>query len=206
MKLYLSSFKIGKNPKTLVNMLGENLNTAYITNGHAHAATDVRQFESTWDIRELREAWLTPEVLNLSDYFGKQKLLKKKLESFGLIYVAGWHILNLRIAMKLSGFDIVIKELIDSDIVYAWYDSGAGIVGPDLNAYKAVELESCITYKHETIWEWLGLTPWYIVGNINSIHELSNEKSKKLMKYYDEKELKYKKIKDWEVILHAVKK
>jgi hypothetical protein len=108
--------------------------------------------------------------------------------------------------MKLSGFDIAIKELIDSDIVYAWYDAGASIVGPDLNAYKAVELESFITYKHETIWEWLGLTPWYVVGNIDSIHELSNEKSKKLMKYYDEKELKYKKIKDWEVILHVVKK
>ena len=83
-----------------------------------------------------------------------------------------------------------IEELIDSDIVYAWYDAGAGIVGPDLNAYKAVELESFITYKHETIWEWLGLTPWYLVGNNDSVHELSNEKSKKLMKYYDEKELK----------------
>jgi peptidase E len=108
--------------------------------------------------------------------------------------------------MKLSGFDAVIKELIDSDIVYAWYDAGACIAGPDLNAYKWVELESLITYKHETIWKWLELTPWHLVGNIDSVHELSNEKSKKLMKYYDEKGLKYKKMKDWEVILHIVKK
>lgn len=205
MKLYLSSFKIGKKPQILVNML-EGTKVAYINNGQAHADIDVQKFESLWDMRELREAGLTPEVLNLRDYFGKQKQLKKKLESFDGIYVGWGSTFNLRLAMKLSGFDNVIQELRNSDIVYAWFDAGANVVWPDLNAYNQLEQETYSLYgDNATVWEGLGLTPWYFVGHIDSEHELSAIKANKLVKYYDEHNLKHKKIRDGEFVLHEVK-
>ena len=206
MKLYLSSFKIGKKPQTLVNMLAWNYKVAYINNGQAHSIIDIQKFESLWDMRELREAGLSPEALNLRDYFGNAKWLKKKLETFGLIYVGGGSTYNLRLAMKLSGFDTVIHELKNTDMVYAGFDAGANVVGPDLNAYKRIESHDHTTYgDNETVYEGLGLTPWYFVGHVDSEHESSTSSSKMLMKYYDENSLKYRKVRDGEVILHEVK-
>jgi hypothetical protein len=99
-----------------------------------------------------------------------------------------------------------MHELKNTDIVYAGFDAGANVVWPDLKAYNQLEVDSYSTYGDNAIvWEWLGLIPWHFVGHFDSEHEWSSNKAKKLMKYYDENNLKYRKVKDGEVILHDVK-
>ena len=83
MKLYLSSYKIGKEVEMLKILTSKNKRTALIPNA-LDFATDLEKRSKSLqsDIDELQAAGLEPELLDLRDYFGKTEELKKKIEHF----------------------------------------------------------------------------------------------------------------------------
>jgi dipeptidase E len=79
--------------------------------------------------------------LDLKKYFGKSEELKQELEKNDIIYIRGGNTFVLRQAMKLSGFDNILKELIasNSDMIYSGYSAGICILAPSLKGLEIID-------------------------------------------------------------------
>lgn len=201
MKFYLSSFKIGDHPETLKDLLPENKKAVYISNGFDRFVNSVnvpkRRAE---DEQQLKDIGVAVELLDLRRYFGKKDELKRKLKEMGLLWVSGGNVFDLRIAMKLSGFDELLKELKDEDMVYGGYSAAVCVLSPTLKGYHIVDSAEGNPYGHEVIWDGLGLIDWQFAPHLNSDHSESAGINQEIA-YYEEHHMKYKPLKDGEVII-----
>ncbi len=207
MKFYLSSYKVGspENQEKFKKLAENKKNVAYIPNA-MDWATDLerRKASENKDFEDLKQLGFTIYRLDLQEYFGKPKELKKELEKHEIIWVRGGNTFVLRQAMKLSGFDKVLKELIDSkfDMIYGGYSAGVCILGPSL---KGLELDDDLTQKpygedKDTIWEGLSVLDYVIVPHYQSNHPES-EMIEKVVEYYKENNIPFKTLHDGEVII-----
>jgi len=106
--------------------------------------------------------------------------------------------------MKLSGFDKVLKELVDSkfNIIYGGYSAGVCVLAPNL---KGLELADDLTQKpygddKEIIWEGLSVVDNPIVPHYQSDHPESAA-IEKVVEYYKENNIPFKPLRDGEVII-----
>ncbi len=79
----------------------------------------------------------------VTDYDLKNKnvdILSSELSPFHVIFVAGGNTYYLLNEVKKSGFDIVIKELIDKGTVYIGSSAGSIIMGSDIEYAKSLEM------------------------------------------------------------------
>jgi dipeptidase E len=79
---------------------------------------------------------------SVTDYDLKNKNiddLRKDLAAYQVIFVAGGNTFYLLNEVRKSGFDIVIKELMDAGVVYIGASAGSMIMGPDLNHLMTVD-------------------------------------------------------------------
>jgi dipeptidase E len=93
--------------------------------------------------------WMTADRVKLSamgfvttDYDLKGKNvdeLRRDLSAYQVIFVEGGNTFYLLNEVKKSGFDIVIKELLDKGIIYIGASAGSMILGPDLNHLLKVD-------------------------------------------------------------------
>ncbi|NMA44321.1 MAG: type 1 glutamine amidotransferase-like domain-containing protein [Candidatus Diapherotrites archaeon] len=205
MKFYLSSLKIGDKPKDLLKLVGKNKKAAYISNALDYTTDlDRRRFMENKDMGELRNTGFEVEKIELRQFFYKEKELEEKLKNFGLIWVRGGNEFVLRQAMRLSGLENILKKFQKekTNIVYGGYGAGITIIGPTL---KGIELIEDIEQKpypvlRYTIWEGIGLIDYQIVPH----HDKENpgvSGMNELIEYYEENEIKYKTLKDGEVII-----
>lgn len=201
MKFYLSSFKIGSEPNQLKSLLPKNPKAIYISNGLDFAKPETQNKHQEWDLRELNEIGISAEQLDLREYFGKQAELKSKLQDVDLIYVSGGNVYDLRMAMRLSGFDEILKELVGTKKVYGGYSAAVCVLSPTLKGYDIVDDPNLKTYgNHETMWEGIGLIDWQFAPHFNSDHSESEHINKEIA-YYEEHGMKYKTLRDGELII-----
>lgn len=205
MKFYLSSLRIGNNPKDLLKLVGKNKNTAYISNALDYTADlDRRRFMEEKDMGELRRNGFEVEKIELRQFFFKEKELEDKLKNFGLIWVRGGNEFVLRQAMKLSGLDNTLKKFKEEkvSIVYGGYGAGVTIIGPTLKGLELIEdieQKPYLALKY-TIWEGLNLIDYQIVPH-HDIKNPSVSAMNELIEYYEENKIPYKTLKDGEVII-----
>jgi dipeptidase E len=132
MKFYLSSYKLGNEVEKLKALTANsNKKVAYIPNALDYSTDSERRKQSEInDITSLSELGFSLELIDLRQYFGKEEELKNKISEFDIFWVRGGNTFVLRQAMKLSGFDDLIKELYtsNSDKVYAGYSAGICIL------------------------------------------------------------------------------
>jgi dipeptidase E len=201
MKFYLSSFKIGNDPNQLKSLLPENPKAVNISNGLDFAKPESQKKHQDWDLRELNEIGISAEQLDLRKYFGKQAELRSKLQGVDLIYVSGGNVYDLRIAMRLSGFDEILKEFVGANKVYGGYSAAVCVLSPTLKGYHVVDNPDLKTYgDHETIWEGIGLIDWQFAPHFDSDHSESDDINKEIA-YYEDHDMKYKALRDGEVII-----
>lgn len=207
MKFYLSSYKMGspENQEKLKEMTKGKKNMAYIPNA-MDWATDLerRKLSENKDFEDLKQLDFVINRLDLQDYFNKPEELKKELEKYDIIWVRGGNAFVLRQAMKLSGFDKILKELIDSnsDMIYSGYSAGVCILGPSL---KGLEIDDDLTQKpygndKDIVWEGLSVFDYVIVPHYQSDHPES-EMIEKVVEYYKENNISFKTLHDGEVII-----
>ena len=65
--------------------------------------------------------------------------LRSDLSQFQVIFVAGGNTFYLLSEVKKSGFDIVIKELLNQGVIYIGASAGSMILGPDLNHLTKID-------------------------------------------------------------------
>ena len=113
----------------------------------------------------------------------------------------------LRRAMKQSGFDTVIREMLATDaIAYGGYAAGAVVAGPSLRGLELMDdpFELPDGYDEPLIWSGLGLTPFAIVPHYLSSHPEAAA-AEKVVSYMRARRTRFRAISDGEVIVQVGK-
>jgi len=205
MKFYLSSFKLGNKPDELVRLMPDNKRIGYIPNAADYTNVDVNrrnEFNRT-DVAGLRSLGLVVEFLDLKAYFSKTDELRKKINGLGGVFVRGGNTFVLRQAMKLSGFDVIFRELLKrDDFVYAGYSAGICVLAPDFKALQIVDDPTDKPYKElrETIWKGLGFLDYIILPHYKSDHPETEDIDKEV-EYCKKNNIPFKTLRDGDVII-----
>jgi len=207
MEFYLSSYKIGgeKEVQQLKDLIPPNKKTAYISNALDFSDDAERRKQSEQsDIDQLVAVGLDVETLDLRDYFDQPEKLEKDIKKYGVIWVRGGNVFVLRQAMKLSGFDKVLKKLAkgDNDVLYGGYSAGVCVLAPTLKGFEIIDDITKHPYPQQPdlIWEGLNLIDYSIVPHYQSDHP-ETELANKVVEQYEKDGIPFRALKDGEVII-----
>lgn len=206
MRLFLSSFRFGDHAQQLVRLARGSRKAAVIANACDELGEHDRQIRVRQEIGLLEELGFSAGEIDLRTYFhgaGKQQRLSSLLSMVGLVWVRGGNTFVLRRAMKASGFDLLITDLLKRDaIAYGGYSAGACVCGPSLTGTDMVDDPGTTPrgYGTDVIWEGLNLVPYFIVPHYRSILPESAE-VEKLVQYYAANNIPFKALRDEDVII-----
>jgi len=203
MRLYLSSFKIGKYPERLVNLIGERKNVAIVLNALDYKEESRKKFLLS-ETEMFSKLGFKVTELDLRKYFCKKKEeLENILRFQGLVWVTGGNTFLLRRAMKQSGFDEVITKILKEDtIVYGGFSAGCVVLHKNLRGLEITDDPFILAegYDSEIEWSGLGLLEFAIVVHYNSDHSESRESDKEI-EFYKKNNILFEPLRDGEVIV-----
>ena len=203
MKLYLSSYRIGDHPEQLQKLVRTNKHAAVILNAQDLADVDGRAERVALGRQEMESLGFTTEELDLRDYFGKPEALRQELKKYGLLWIRGGNVFVLRRAMRQSGFDSCIHEILEEgDLVYAGFSAGSCAAALGLHGIELVDDSTSVPegYDPAVVWDGLALVPYTIAPHYKSDHPES-EAIDDVVAYLDEHHLPYKALHDGEAIV-----
>lgn len=205
MKLYLSSYHLGEQSHRLVELVGENKKAAIVAN-----ALDIwfpanidRTERLSGEYKDLENLGFEVNEIDLREYFGEREKLISRLSEYGLLWVVGGNSFVLLRALKYSGFNIAVPQMLDEgSLVYAGYSAGVVVATPTLNGIELMDDQYTVSdgYDDEIVWEGMNLVDYSIVPHYQSDHPES-EDAEKCTKYFSEKNLPYKTLSDGDVII-----
>ena len=173
MRLFLSSYRLGHHPQALLQLLGPGRRTAVIFNAADYKDPSERAESLAGDLQELRELGLDPFEVDLRAYFHHEPGLEVILSQVDLIWVRGGNCFILRRALKQSGADDLIKELLLRDaVVYGGFSAGIDMLAPSLEGVELVDDPHLVPdgYDPEIVWDCLGLLPFSVAPHYKSDH------------------------------------
>ena len=205
MRLYLSSERLGERAGALLAIVSGK-RVAVIANGYdacTRLARNVYRAEVYDPMAEFQSLGLVAEELDLRAYFGDPESLRRRLSAFDLVWVMGGNSFVLRRAMKQSGFDNVIRDMLETDtIAYGGYAAGAVVAGPTLRGLELMDdpFELPEGYDEPLVWSGLGLTPFAIIPHYRSRHPEAAS-AEKVVSYMRARRTRYRALSDGEVIV-----
>ena len=200
MKLYLSSYGFGSQADKL-RAFASSTCIGFIPNALDHVEAGARAGINAQRLAELRDLGIDAEVLDLREYFGSSPRLKTKLASLGGVWVCGGNTFVLRQAMHLSGFDLLLDELAESDFLYGGYSAGVCVLAPRLDGLQQVDDPGLTPYPNShVIWEGLGILDYLVLTHYQSDHRESADIDKEV-EYCRREGVPFKTLRDGEVII-----
>jgi dipeptidase E len=182
MKLYLSSIYLGAHPERLLAMAGgRGARMAVITNaldyipledqlGYARREFDVFAY--------FAEAGFDPAPLDLRFYFGRPGALREVLLRHRIVWAVGGNAFLLRRAMRASGFDGLVGDLLDAEgMIYGGWSAGACVAGASLRPIALMDDPDVLAPGYEAgppVWDGLGLVPFSVIPHHLSDHPESD--------------------------------
>lgn len=167
MKLYLTSYRIPAAGE-LLKLVGKPANeikVAFIPNAQDFYAKRARNVKTRETIEYLEGLGLKAELLDLWDYDEPAKI-KEALSKYNLIWAKGGNTFCLRYEMQRSGFDQIIRDLLENtDLVYAGESAGACVVGTTLEGIEAADNPE---YAEGVIIPGLNLLPNIILPHVDN--------------------------------------
>jgi dipeptidase E len=134
MRLYLSSFRLGRPSERLVTM-ADGPRVALVPNALDALPAAARNAAIEVDLADLAPTGLTVEVVDLHD-----PSARRLLSECDIIWVRGGNVFVLRRALADTGADELLTNLISDDAVcYGGYSAGACVLCPDLTPLQAVD-------------------------------------------------------------------
>lgn len=205
MKYYLSSYKFGDESARLRDIFGANKKVALISNALDFSDDKARLAASEKEqLDGLKLLGLSPEPLDLRNYFGQRGKLHDALAEFSGVWVRGGNTFVLRVAYELSGFTAILRERAhgESDFVYGGYSAGVYVLQPTLRGLELVDHPQVVstTYDHEIIWDGLAIIDYCVAPHYKSDHPESVDVDR-LVRYYEDHKIAYKSLRDGEVIV-----
>lgn len=203
MRLYLSSFRLGNKPEELLKLLNGKRRAALILNAVDYLDAAAREENLAQELARLDKLGLDFTEIDLRNYFGKADKLKTDLALYDLIWVRGGNSFLLRRALKQSGLDTFLPEMLKSNqLAYAGYSAGIDMLTPHLHGIELVDDPHQLSegYDPAVIWECLGLLPYCIAPHYQSDHPESAAVDK-TVEYYIENHIPFIALKDGQAIV-----
>jgi dipeptidase E len=177
MKLYLSSYRLGNYPDKLQTLVKKSAaRVAVSVNAADHAPAEIRNERLLQrELGDMQSLGFDAQELDLRVYFGKDGLLEH-MQAFDLVWVSGGNVFLLVKAMKHSGFDKVLQELVKTDrLVYAGYSAAFCALSPSLHGMECVDNKDAQAegYAAEILWDGYGLIPFFPIVHFRSHHHES---------------------------------
>lgn len=206
MKLYLSSYKLGKDVSFLQKWMHDNGNKILVIPNALDDIEDENEKNNIIKERclDLETLGFELEILDLVDYFEKD--IKNVLKDKKTFYVLGGNVFILNRAMILSGFNEFLKSKIDDDsILYAGFSAGICVLANHLDGLDLVVDPKIDPYKSNIdTMKGIGILDYLPVPHYKSNHKASLLIDK-VVEYLDKNNIKYRTLKDGEVIVESTK-
>jgi dipeptidase E len=206
MRLYLSSFRLGNQPQRLVRLVGARRRAVVIVNSCDLFEDEPRRARVLQEIEALRSLDISAEELDLRRYFASREAgaeLRQQLAECGLIWVRGGNPFVLRRALKASGLDLILRDLLERDaIVYGGYSAGPAMLTPSLHGVELIDDPIAVPpgYDPATVWECLGVLPYALAVHYQSPHPESAATDLSV-RYFIEHHMLFKALRDGEAIV-----
>jgi dipeptidase E len=166
MKLYLSSYRV-PTPKDLAKLLSKPLKdvtVALIPNAKDYYSQRARDVKVNDLADYMRKLGLMVDIVDLREYDSAASL-KKKLAKYNLIWAMGGNTYILRYEMRRSGFEKVIRELLEAGMVYGGDSAGALVVGLSIAGVESADEPE---FAEELIKDGLQLVPFVILPHVDN--------------------------------------
>jgi dipeptidase E len=207
MKLYLSSYMLGDHTDQLHALAAHDRpRMAIITNAldSISIESQIAYTKNKLDIIDhFYSHGFDPERLDLRYFFGRSEALRDLLARRHIIWAVGGNAFLLRKAMQASGFDGIIRDLLEDGIVYAGWSAGACVAGDDMRAVGLMDAPEATAPGYEAgapCWEGLGLLPYTIIPHFESDHPES-ELANNAVRWAAENAVDYRALRDGEVLI-----
>lgn len=205
MRLYLSSFRLGNRPQALTDLAGANKRALVVANTCDTFAEPERSPRVTREIDALQGLGFAAEELDLRDYFGGQKSdeLRRRLSGAGLVWVRGGNAFVYRRALRQSGCDGILADLLARDtLVYGGYSGGIAVLAPSLRGIEIVNDPHALPagYDPAVPWDGLGILPYYVAPHYRGSHFASAD-MEKVIRYFIDHHMLFRALRDGEAIV-----
>jgi dipeptidase E len=206
MRLYLSSYRLGNQPGRLVDLTNQDKRAAVVLNACDILPDGIRLTLLDQEVAALQSLGFAVDELDLRDYFNsaaRPRDLAALSATYGLVWVRGGNSFVLRRAMKASGFDNIVRDLLERDsLVYGGFSAGAAVLTPSLRGVELVDDPLAVPqgYDPEVVWEGLGLLPYMLAPHYKSDHPESAD-IEKVVAYYVENHILFRALRDGETIV-----
>ena len=205
MKLYLSSYRTGSSTDELVKWKQEHGNQILVIPNAVDIFPDGERKSSGIEdkCKDLEVLGFKPQILDLRNFFGKKEELINSIGNSKAFYVIGGNVFALRTAMRLSGFDEVLLELSKhDDYLYSGFSAGICVLAKDLHGIDLVDSCDVDPYNYgKIIWEGIGLIDYLPVPHYDTPNHPESALMYDVVKYLEENNLRYKTLRDGEVII-----
>jgi dipeptidase E len=164
MRLYLASLDLGPDAARVLEIVEPSTRVAVIMNAW-DGDPNSRSEEASQLVALFARLGLDASELDLRDHFGDRtdEPVRRRLVGIGLVFAHGGNTFVLRRAMRASGFDHVIRDLVGTDqVAYGGESAGAIVAGPTLRGLELGDDASLVPsgYPPEIEWSGLGLVDW----------------------------------------------
>ncbi|GLS44098.1 Type 1 glutamine amidotransferase-like domain-containing protein [Methylobacterium brachythecii] len=202
MRLYLSSLGLGDATSALVDLAPRQGRVALIMNA-LDGDTSSRGHWQADQSQELSALGFRVEELDLRHFFREPEALRTALCDVDMVWINGGNTFVLMRAMRLSGFDRIIKERLAEDtIVYGGFSAATVAATPSLRGIEAVDDPNEVPegYPGEIVWDGLGLVPFQVAVHYRSDHPESDDVEKEIA-FCEREGLAYRTLSDGQVLV-----
>ncbi|MCR5186331.1 MAG: peptidase E [Clostridia bacterium] len=140
-------------------------------------------------------------VIDLKDYFGKYDELKHVCQNYNAFCVMGGNTFVLREALRYSGFDILLKEMSNSNnYLYIGYSAGSSVLSENLDIFKIVDEPINCYNNGDIIHDGIGLINYVFIPHYKSDYHKAHLIDK-IVDICERDNIAYKALSDGEIII-----
>jgi dipeptidase E len=196
---------MGDHPEHLLALTGQDRRRAVvIANALDDAPPDVRRAGVELELAALAGLGLDAAELDLRGYFGQRELLHRDLAGTGLAWLRGGNVFMLRYALRRSGADADLGELLAADaLVYAGYSAGPCVLSPSLRGLELVDDPAAVTrtYGSPPVWDGLALLTEAFVPHYRSPGHPETAAIERVVARYRADGIPYRALRDGQALL-----
>lgn len=209
MNLYLSSYRLGNNSDEFARLVSGKKRVGVIRNA-LDFSEDRERLTQGWEdeVSDLTGLGLSPEAIDLREYFGRANDLRDVISQLDGLWVVGGNTFILNSAFRESGLDeILIEQLENDSFVYAGYSAGVCLLAPTLLGIHLADEPDLIPpgYPDEVTWDGLGILPFCIAPHWRSDHPES-AMIDDVIEYFQEHKIPFIALRDGETYVTEVRR
>lgn len=212
MRLYLSSYRLGNQPRKLVDLVSpagsEKGKALIIANACDLLSDSDRAFRVERERASLEGLGFQTEELDLRRHCqgaGDEAWLRARLASVSLVWSRGGNAFVLLRAMRQSGFAAALVDALAADaLVYGGYSGGIAVLAPNLRGIELVNDPIAVPpgLDPATPWEGLGVIPFSVAPHYKSAHPASPGIDD-VIRYFESHGMPYRTLRDGEAWIRS---